>query len=123
MTPKEARSRTRWFQKVFLLQDWRISLFIREDPPDWVSPTTKAMAECVADAAYKRAKIWVSNSRCRAYNESVEESLFHEFAHVVCADVGILGECQPQKELVWNSIGETCEKAYRYDKKLRRKKK
>ena len=115
MTPKQARDRVRWFQKAFSMQDWKIPLFIRDNPPKWAEAASVQLGACQPDVPYKIAKVWVSLSRCKAYNESGEETLFHELAHVLCSDVGIRGDQQLCREFLWNRLGAVCEKAYKYD--------
>lgn len=119
LTPTEARKAVRWFKKAMGLQDWRIRVWVQNEPPSWCE------ADCVPgqlgrafiQCAWKTASVWVSDSRSRAAGEAPLATLFHELSHVAWKDIGG-GEDQAHMEFFLNRLGKVLATAYKHDHRL-----
>ena len=90
MTNKEAPKATRWYQRVLGIQDWKVELYIQNEPPPWVPECTNV---CVGKTEpiirFKKARVWVSPSRAAGDTASLLDILFHELTHMVLSDIGL----------------------------------
>ena len=118
LTKVLARRAMRWFQEAMGIQDWRIRLWITNEPPYWASedcgPGVGGKANSLVE--WKEGKIWVSNSRCLDCEENPLATLFHEGMHIVANDAGISEDTLSQVEFVWNRLGAIMAGAYRSGK-------
>ena len=130
LTRPEARRALAWFQKAMRMRDWRIDLYIRDEPPAWTGKDNEGvLGRCSIIRDHKWAKVWVSNSLCfDDENWETQDPLlafFHELAHVMVSegcyqkDDSLAGET-----VVW-SIARALRAAYKADQiivKRRRRK-
>lgn len=95
LTLAEARKITTWFQKVMRLRDWRVAVWIQDSPPDWCRPGDAGqLGRSLSNVAYKQARVWVSNERCREASKAYPAKdprcvLVHELLHAACEEAGI----------------------------------
>jgi len=123
MTQKEARKIVKWFKRTMNMEDWKILLFVQDDPPEWHDdPNTEDSGGSGVYNQYKSALVWVSNRNSQYSGDfsikvAPEAALIHELLHVLAADVGWEGaeKAPRQNEQVWNTLGQALYRLYKHD--------
>ena len=122
-TEKEAEKAVRWFKRAAGIEDWRIEVWVQDDPPRWAADyasTADVAGFYAAQVREKYAKIWVGPKACREGRRDPLMALFHECVHIWVLDIGCNDTDGKQKEFAWSRMAEICVAAYLGGVKVKR---
>ncbi len=110
-----------WFQKLMKISDWKISLCLQDEPPEWAGDVDDKTAVVSMSPSYRTAEVWISEKLCKEEEVVLSTVLFHELLHVVALDAGLEAEdCNLARvEFFWNRL--ECVFADLYDRRIKMK--